>query len=66
MENKQNAGHDNNYKRKGKTIEGLFEIPDNEKINNKVEVVGGGGCGQGRGIKWHSVGVQIGGDVRDG
>ena len=44
MENKQNAGHDNNYKRKGKTIKGFFEITDNEKMKNKVEVVGGGGC----------------------
>ena len=44
MENKQNVGHENKYKGKGKAIEGLFEISDNENLKNKVEVVGGGGC----------------------
>ena len=47
-------------------MEGVFDKTQKEDTEYKGEVVGGGGCGVGRGNKWHRRGVTRGGDGRYG
>ena len=60
MEKTLDVGYDNKYKSNGKSMELVFGEPKKEGMDEKLGVVGGGGC-EGRGIKCYRVGVQIGG-----